>query len=175
MTRTITVLDNGHRITFTYDDIMKYHGTRYPVGVALALQVMERAFPLLDGEAPLERREIRIATPLTSLGARDAFEMVTRAVTEDRLMIAPALAKARRSEWMTPCVFLFTYRDRAVRAMIRDEVLPEEFIRLTAKVKRTAAEEERLVLLRQEMAGRARAAITAEVCEAEVVGSSVGG
>jgi hypothetical protein len=169
MTDAITVLENGHRISYTYDDIMKYHGTVYPPGVALAFKAMERAFPLVDANALLERREIRIATPFTGLGARDAFEMVTRAVTGDRFVIDPALAKAGRSEGMAPYVFLLTYRDTTVQVIIRDGVVPEEFIKLAAKVERTAAEEERIVHLRQEMADRVMAAPAAEVCDAEVM------
>jgi hypothetical protein len=172
MTSTITVLEHGQKTSFTYDDIMKYHGTVYPGGVALALKVMERAFPLLDADALLERREIRISTPFTGLGLRDAFEMVTRAVTGDRFVIDPALAQAERSEGMAPFVFLLAYRDKTVRAVIRDGVVPEEFIRLAAKGERTAAEEERIVLLRRELADRVMAATAAEVCDAEIVGSS---
>ncbi len=34
--------------TFTFDDLMRYHGPRSPAGVAIAFKVMARAFALLS-------------------------------------------------------------------------------------------------------------------------------
>lgn len=173
MIQAITVLENGHRISFTYDDMMKYHGPGYPGGVAHAFKIMERAFPLLDADALLERREVRIVTAFQGPGARDAFEMVTRAVTGERFVIDPSLAQAGRSEWMAGYVFQLTYRDQTVRLVIRDGHVRDEFITLAAKSERTAAEEERLVFLKQEMADRLMAATAAEIYDAELVSASV--
>jgi hypothetical protein len=43
---------------------------------------MERAFPLLSGGPP-ERYDITVESGFPRRGARNAFEMVTRAVTGD--------------------------------------------------------------------------------------------
>lgn len=79
---TLDVLDHGRPVGF--DDVVKYHGRSSIGGVALGFKAMERAWPLLDGGRPPERYDIEIETAFRGPGARDAFEMVTRAVTGDR-------------------------------------------------------------------------------------------
>ena len=94
MADTIEVVDRGERIRFSVADVMKYHGPGSPGGVAHAFKVLERALPLLDPDGPCERRQIVVETAFGGPGARDAFEMVTRAVTDDRYRVDPALAFA---------------------------------------------------------------------------------
>jgi hypothetical protein len=96
MTSALRVHEDGQPIDFTYEAILDYHGRSAPAGVAHALKVMERAFPLLDPTGPLERREVVIATAFAGPGARDAFEAVTRAVTGDRYTVDPRLAAPQR-------------------------------------------------------------------------------
>lgn len=76
----IVVLEAGCEISFSYQDMLKYHGGRSPGGVAHAFKVLERALTLLDGGGGVERRAIFIETAFGGPGARDAFELVTRAV-----------------------------------------------------------------------------------------------
>ena len=75
---------------------MRYHGPSSPGGAAHAFKVLERALPLLDPDAPCERREIVVETAFGGPGARDVFEMVTRAVTGERFRVDPALARPER-------------------------------------------------------------------------------
>jgi hypothetical protein len=89
MEETIELVDQGRPLAFSFEDILRYHGGGSPGGVAHAFKVLERALPLLDTDAPCERREIVVETAFGGPGARDAFEMVTRAVTEDRFRIDP--------------------------------------------------------------------------------------
>jgi hypothetical protein len=89
----IAVLERGCRLAFWFADLTRYHGPRSPGGVAHAFKVMERAFPLLDQDAPPERREITVETALGGPGARDAFELVTRAVTGGRSALDAALER----------------------------------------------------------------------------------
>ncbi|WP_258557645.1 hypothetical protein [Rhodococcus sp. AG1013] len=92
----LEVAELGTPITVSFDDLMKYHGPNAPGGVAHAFKVLERALPLLDPEGPAERREVEIATAHGGPGVRDAFEMVTRAVTGGRYgRGAPGRARAR--------------------------------------------------------------------------------
>lgn len=79
----IEVLENGVPLSFTFDEMLKYHGPGYPGGAAHAFKVMQRAFPLLDEGRRLERREISLITAFPGLGGRDAFELVTRCLTDD--------------------------------------------------------------------------------------------
>lgn len=151
---TLTVLENGKPLSYAFEDMMHYHGFGFPGGVAHAFKAMERALPLLSPDGPPERREIEICTPFTGPGARDAFEMATRCLTEGRYTVDPALAQPERGEILKGYVFIFTYRGATVRLHIEDGHVREEFIRLARKPERTPTEEERLTSLKQEMADR---------------------
>ncbi|MBA2505654.1 MAG: hypothetical protein H0V29_06870 [Thermoleophilaceae bacterium] len=159
----IRVVDRGRPIDFGWQDLIRYHGPGSPGGVAHAFKVLERALPLLASDAPPERREIRIETAFGGPGARDAFELVTRAVTEDRYVVDPALARPERGTANERFVFRLTYRERAVTLAVRDGWVSDEFIALARKDSRSRAEEDRLTLLKQEMAERVMAAPAEEV------------
>src|SRR5436305_9260219 len=112
MTSTLAVLENATEITFSFEDLMKYHGPGSPGGVAHAFKVLERALPLLEPDGPLQRRELMIRTALGGPGARDAIELVTRAVTGDRFVLDPELARPERGRALERFVFELGYRDR---------------------------------------------------------------
>jgi hypothetical protein len=159
----IEVLDRGRPIAFAFEDMMRYHGPGSPGGVAHAYKVMERAFPLLDPEAPPERRELRIETPFGGPGARDAFELVTRAVTGERYVLDPSLARTARGRTLERFVFRLTYRGRTVTLLIRDGFVSDEFIDLARRDERSPEEEARLDVLKAEMAQRLMGSAAAEV------------
>lgn len=150
----LTVLENGRKLNYSYADLMHYHGFGFPGGVAHAFKVMERALPLLDAGHPPERREIEIRTAFRGPGARDAFEMVTRGLTEGRYIVDAALERPERGETLMRYVFVLTYRGTAVRLQIREGIVRDEFIGLGRKPDRTPAEEARLELLKRDMADR---------------------
>ena len=148
------VRDRGRRLAFTVEDLMRYHGPTSPGGVAHAVKVLERALPLLaPGDLP-ERREIRVRTAFGGPGARDAFELVTRAVTEGRYAVEPALARPERGRAMERFVFELAHRERAVTLIVRHGFVTEEFIDLARTEPRSAAQERRLDRLKLEMAER---------------------
>jgi hypothetical protein len=62
MTETLTVEERGRTITFTFDDMMRYHGVHSPAGVAMAFKVMQRAFAGLSPHGPPPRREVMVRT-----------------------------------------------------------------------------------------------------------------
>src|SRR5262245_32311891 len=96
MVETIEVKELGRTITFTFEDMMRYHGPHSPAGVAMAFKVMQRAFALLSPEEPPERRSIKVRTAFRGPGARDGFEAVTRAVSDDRYVVDRTLVGADR-------------------------------------------------------------------------------
>jgi hypothetical protein len=163
MTGTLVVRDRGQTLRFTFEDLMRYHGPGSPGGVAHAFKVMERAFPLLDPDAPPVRREIALETSFGGPGARDAFELVTRAVTEGRFVLDGALARPERGRAMERFVFRLGYRDRAVTLVVREGYVTDEFIDLARKEGRSAGEESRLDALKREMADRVMARAASEV------------
>ncbi|AEF38667.1 hypothetical protein [Hoyosella subflava] len=167
MTEALLVQENGNAIAFSYDDLLRYNGMEAPGGVAHAFKVMERAFPLLDPGQPVERREVSIVTPFPGPGARDAFEMVTRAVLENRYTVDPTLKRAERGDLLQRYVFTLTYRERSVTLIIREGFVVREFIELARKGEWTSAEAERLAVLKQEMADRLLAKPATEVYDVD--------
>lgn len=151
---TIEVVDRGRCIRFSFDDVLKYHGPGSPGGAAHAFKVLERALPLLDPDAPCERREIIVETAFGGPGARDVFEMVTRAITGDRFRTEPALARPERGRALERFVFRLSYRDSRVTLVLREGFVTDEFVDLARTEKRTADQERRLDALKREMADR---------------------
>lgn len=167
MTRDLAVLDEGQLLTFSFADLMRYHGPRFPGGVAHAFKVLERALPLLAPDSRPERREITVRTAFTGPGARDAIELVTRAATEDRYTVDPALERPDRGRTLERYVFRLSYRDRTVTLILREGLVREEFIDLSRKQGRTVDDEDRLTVLKQEMADRLLACPPIEVYDVD--------
>lgn len=150
----LTVMEDGQQLTYGILDLTRYHGFGYPGGVAHGFKVMQRAFPLLSPDGAPERREIGVRTAFRGPGARDAFEMVTRSLTDGRYEIDEALAQPERGETLMRYVFELSYRTVRVRLHIREGIVRDEFIRLGRKPDRTPDEERRLEELKREMARR---------------------
>ena len=161
----IDVIDEGLLLSFSFEDMMRYHGPGSPGGVAHAFKVMERAFGLLDADGPLQRREITVATAFGGPGARDGFELVTRAVSGDRYVLDPALERPERGTTLERFVFRIGYRERSVMLAVREGFVTDEFITLARK-ERTPEEEARLDLLKLEMAERVMSSPAADVYDA---------
>ncbi len=158
----IDVLDGGRVLSFSFEDMLRYHGPGSPGGVAHAFKVMERAFGLLDADGPLARREIAVATAFGGPGARDGFELVTRAVTGERYVLDPALERPERGTTLERFVFRVGYRERNVTLVVREGFVTDEFIALARK-ERDAEEEAHLDRLKLEMAERVMSSPAADV------------
>ncbi len=135
--------------------------------MAHAFKVLERALPLLDPDGPCERREIVVETAFGGPGARDAFELVTRAVTGDRFQVDAGLARPERGRTLERFVFRLRYRERSLTLALREGFVTEEFIDLARTEERTADQERRLDVLKLEMAERVMARPAAEVYDSE--------
>ena len=159
----LSLVDAGVPATFTFADLLRYHGPGSPGGVAHAFKVLERALPLLAPGAPPERRELVVRTAFGGPGARDAFELVTRAVTEGRYTVDPALARPERGRTLERFVFQLAYRDRSVTLIAREGTVPDELIELARAADRSAGQEARLAAVKQEMADRVMASAAADV------------
>jgi len=159
----LTVLESGTPIDISFTDLMKYHGPGFPGGVAHGYCAMRHAVSLFG---PVERREVTVRTAFPGPGGRDAVEMVLRAVTGDRFVVVPELAATERGTTLARYVWEFTYRDRTVLLQLRDAgFVVDEFIELGARRDRTAAEDARLTVLKQEMTDRLLAGEVGQVYE----------
>ncbi|MDQ6822134.1 MAG: hypothetical protein M3076_17635 [Actinomycetota bacterium] len=165
----IVVLDNRHELTFSFEDMLNYHGGDSPGGVAHAFKVLERALPLLDAAGRVERREIVIDTAFGGPGARDGFELVTRAVTEHRFSLDASLTQPEYGRARERFVFRLRYRERVVILTLREGFVTEQFIDLTRRERRTEEEENRLAAMKADMAARVMSAAAADVYDAASV------
>jgi hypothetical protein len=152
---TLVVRDQGESISIAFDDLLKYHGRSSIAGVAHAFKAMERAFPLLSPGEPPERQDITVGSGFSGGGARDAFEMVTRAVTGDRYevvskppgVVAPEAPGGH-------FYFRLGYRGAVVDLVARPDLVPEEFVEVACREAPTPAEAVRAQDLKEEMAKR---------------------
>ena len=152
---TLVVLDQDESISISFDDLLKYHGRSSIAGVAHAFKAMERAFPLLSPGEPPERQDITVESGFPGGGARDAFEMVTRAVTGDRYRLAsePAWTEAPEAPG-GHFFFRLGYRGTVVELVARAGIVPEEFVQVACRESPTPAEAVRAQQLKEEMAER---------------------
>lgn len=169
----LEVLDHGRFTSIGFDDLLKYHGRSSIGGVAHGFKVLERALPLLAGGGPPERYDIEIETAFPGPGARDAFEMVTRAVTGDRYRVDPALGPDAPEAPEGRYFFRLTYRGKVVDLGLRAGHVTDEFIALVRKRARSDADEDLLVRLKEDMAGRLMALRAADVYDAEAYDAEV--
>lgn len=160
---SIVVLDNRREISFSFDQMREYHGGNSPGGVAHAFKVLERSLPLLHPAGLPERRQILIETAFGGPGARDAFELVTCAVSEGRFILDAALTKPAHGRARERFVFRLRYGTEAIVLTLRPGFVTDEFIDLTRRSSRTADQERRLTSMKAEMAALVMSTAAADV------------
>jgi hypothetical protein len=160
---SLQVEDGGTTITFTIDDLMRYHGPHSPAGVAMAFKVMQRAFDELSAGATPPRRSVAVRTAFRGPGARDGFEAVTRGVSEGRYVVDRSLLRADRGRLTEDFVFEVTLGDRSATLLLRDGFVTDEFIDLARTDNRNAAQEHRLDRLKAELAQQVMATRAADL------------
>lgn len=163
MTNSLTVIDQGTTLDFTFADALRYHGPLAPGGVAHAYKVLERALGVLGQDEHVERRELVVTTSHGGPGVRDTVELVTRAVTEGRYTVDGSLARPERGITLEMYVFQIDYRDESVTLILREGFVVDEFIELSRTPSRSPEAEARLVVLKQEMTDRVMARPADEV------------
>jgi len=166
---TLAVLDQGGLISISFDDLLKYHGRSSIAGVAHAFKAMERAFPLLSPGEPPERYDVTVDSGFPGGGARDAFEMVTRAVTGDRYRLASEATATEAPEAPGGHFFFrLGYRGTVVDLVARAGLVPQEFLRLACREAPTPGEAVRAQQLKEEMADRLLSLPADEVYDASL-------
>jgi hypothetical protein len=154
VSESIVVEERGRAITFTFDDLMRYHGVGSPAGVAISFKAMQRAFTVLSPDDPLDRRLVSVRTPFRGPGARDGFEAVTRAVTDGRYVVDRSLVRSDRGRLLEDFVFVVSLDDVSATLLLRDGFVTDEFIDLAHTENRNKAQESRLDELKGLLARR---------------------
>jgi hypothetical protein len=163
VTETIVVDERGRILTFSFDDMMRYHGVHSPAGVAMAFKVLQRAFAVLCPDGPPDRRSVNVRTAFRGPGARDGFEAVTRAVTDGRYLVDRSLVRADRGRLLEDFVFAVSIGDRSTTLLLRDGFVTEEFIELARTENRTDPQESRLDEVKAQLAQRVMATASDEL------------
>jgi hypothetical protein len=161
----ILVEELGQLLEFSYTDMLCYAGPSSPIGVATALKVMQRAFAALSPNHPPQRRSVVIRTALVELGARDGFESVTRAVTDGRYTVDPALTRSDRGRLLQDFVFQVSVSGRVATLLLRPGFITADFIDLADRTERTQAEESHFDQVKAQLAQRVLAAAAEDVYE----------
>jgi hypothetical protein len=159
----IEVQERGQTVTFTFDDMLRYHGPHSPAGVAMAFKVMQRAFAVLSTDGPPERRSVTVRTAFRGPGARDGFEAVTRAVSDGRYVVDRSLVRADRGRLLEDFVFVVTVGPNSATLLLRDGFVTDEFIDLARTEPRTDEQESQLDELKARLAQRVMSAGAADV------------
>jgi hypothetical protein len=167
VTESLAVEERGKTITFTFDDMMRYHGVHSPAGVAMAFKVMQRAFVALSADARPERRSVNVRTAFRGPGARDGFEAVTRAVTDGRYTVDRSLVRSDRGRLLEDFVFEVGLGGSPVTLLLRDGFVTEEFIDLARTESRSPAQEDRLDELKAVLAERVLSSDAADLFDVE--------
>ena len=167
MTTEIRLVERGETLVFTPQDALRFHGPGSPGGVAIGFHVLALATRVLEEHAgaPCERRRLRIRTAFVGPGARDAFEMITRAVSDDRFVLDPSLIRPALGRMRERMVFVVEHDGDAVTLVLRADVLDEEFIDLVAVQERTPEQEHRLDVLKRALADRVLARDAADALD----------
>jgi len=163
---TIIVLDQGRTIELAHADATRYHGPGSPGGLALAYRAMQRGLPLVAPNGVPERREVDVRTAFGGPGARDAFELVLRAVSGDRYVVDAALERGDLAATRARFVFRLSYRGRVATLVLREGFVTPDFIEMLAIDGRSAEQEARLTELKEELAARVMAASPDDVFDA---------
>lgn len=165
----LTVVERGTVLTFTFADLMRYHGPGSPGGVAHAYKVLERGLPLVAPDGPPERRELTVATAFGGPGARDGIELVTRAVTDGRFVVDADLRRPELGPARERFVFRLSYRGLTVELVLRDGFVTPEFAALAFAPERDAGQDARLEVLKPQLAARLMGAAAEDVYDAAAV------
>ncbi|UTI64403.1 hypothetical protein NBH00_24080 [Paraconexibacter antarcticus] len=169
-TAPLLVTERGTVLAFTFADLMRFHGPGAPGGVAHAFKVLERGLPLLGGGgAPPERRELTVATAFGGPGARDGIELVTRAVSDGRFVVDPALRRPGLGPERERFVFRLACGGRAVELVLREGFVTPEFAALAFAPERDAGQDARLEVLKPQLAARLMGAAAEDVYDATVL------
>ena len=80
---TLSIDDQDGPLEIGFEDLKKFHGTRSICGLTVGFTILSAAWPHLSAGQPLARDTIEIETGFPGPGARDAFEMITRAVSRE--------------------------------------------------------------------------------------------
>lgn len=134
----IIIKDRQDTIEISFEDIEKYHGQGFIAMAAVTFKAMQAAFAELFPDVPPQREEISVHTGHPGQGVRDAFEMVTRAVTRGKYTIDTKRTQARLNPNadMSYSFDIIAIDGRRAEVLLKEGILPNRFFELFKTVRR---------------------------------------
>ncbi|XWN32854.1 MAG: hypothetical protein ROR55_07150 [Devosia sp.] len=147
----LRIADPDRVLEFSFEDLVKFHGTRSICGLTVGYKVLQRAFEALDAaRIPLRREAITIATAFPGPGARDAFECVTRAVSAERYTVEKVAPSGEIAEAAFGAYYFRVHHgDDAAILGVKPGVVRNDFLELRRKEKAGSASKEELGRFRE--------------------------
>lgn len=132
----LPVQDADGVIEIGFDDLKQYHGTKSICGLSVSFKIMQAAWSVLSGGGALAREDLTVESGFPGPGARDGFEMATRAASRGAYHIikdaapSPLIAEAAKGAYF----FRFSTPDAAVEFGLKPEALPADFVPLRRRL-----------------------------------------
>lgn len=144
MSDIIKIRDGGDVLEIAFADVHKFHGPGSLAGAAVGFKALQAALGALCPHEPPEREELSILTGHPGPGVRDAFEMVTRAVSRGAYKVDISLPNARWNPYreLSFTFVVETADGRMAEAALREGLLPHRFFELLEAVRRPDVGEE---------------------------------
>ncbi len=130
---TISVMGEEEPIQIGFDALAAYHGQSALAMLAITFQCLRATTAILSPQAPARRAAISVVSGHPGPGVRDAFELVTRAVTRGAYIVDPTLPDARLNPYTEISYsFAISLEGRTAHAALKEGVLPGRFFELLA-------------------------------------------
>ena len=126
---TLTLFDEGTEVSFRWQDLVHFHGSRSICGLAVSFKAMQCVWLSLFENFYPERDSLVIEAGFAGPGIVDGFELVTRAISRERfskISIQPGNLVAEASNGAY--YFAFSSGTRRIALGLKPEVVPLSFI-----------------------------------------------
>lgn len=132
-----TIADGSDTFRFHIQDAFNYHGYDAVGGVVLGFRLLQRTADLLVTKPELlQRRELSLFTAFPGLGARDCFELITRMVSDQRIVVDTHFSDTTAQIGIHGRFhFQFSYRQKAVALAPIEGYPGEAFLKIGAASK----------------------------------------
>ena len=133
---TIQVVEGEDRLTFTFADMIAFHGRENIGGSGLGFKALQYALPRLSPHEPPQRRNIHIFSAFAGSGVLDVFELVLRVISDERLEV-DIDAKIDGAEPAPTGSFYFQFSSdqHSLNFTLKPGLVPENFLNYARKNK----------------------------------------
>ena len=146
MKNTVSAIENGNVLTFTYEELLAHHGGAMPGGVALAFRMLQWVFDEILQEIP-EKGCCRFYSGLgeNGRGIIDTVVNVLGVVPHESLRLDKEYSLDKTGPFAPGggrYYFECGCKETLIKLAVKDDAIPEEFFRCSAEMHRKRQAEE---------------------------------